>query len=164
MKKLISILLSITLILSLSFSVLANETNHELLPPAGEGEIWFPASEIMLLEDANDACGITGHIPPSGYRYLGYYKGDSSIEADIAGGTLTVLAFIPGIGTISSVFSVILLGITMDEYLSYGQRLSTYYRYTWQNDNGDYWYHIVWVADINHDGKDEYLTCRIEKV
>ena len=164
MKKLISLLLCIIIIFSLSVPAFAHEIDSEPLPPVAEGEIWVPANGIMPLEEANEACGLTGHIPPRGYNYTGYYKGDSSIEVDIASGTLTVLCLIPGMGYVTSVFAVMLLGITIDEYLSYGQRLSTYYRYTWRNDDGDYWYHIVWVSDIDGDGYDEYLTCRVETV
>lgn len=164
MKKLISLFLSITIMFSLSVPAFAYEPDSELPPPAIEGEIWVPANGIMPLEEVNAACGLTGHIPPSDYRYQGYYQGDSSIEADISAGTLTVLAFIPGMGYITAVFSVMILGMTIDEYLSYGQRLSTYYRYTWRNDDGDYWYHIVWVSDTDGDGYDDYLTCRVETV
>lgn len=164
MKKLISLFLSIAMMFSLSIPAFAYEPDSEQPSPGLEGEVWIPANGIMLLEEPNEACGLTGHIPPAGYRYLGSYQGDSSIEVDIAAGTLTVLSFIPGMGYVTGVFSLMLLGITMDEYLTYGQRLSTYYRYAWVKDYNDYWYHVVWVADLNGDGHDEYLTCRVEVV
>lgn len=43
-------------------------------------------------------------------------------------------------------------------------RAYTFFTHAWVKDYNDYWYHVVWVADLNGDGHDEYLTCRVEVV
>ena len=159
MKKFVSFLLIFSLCLPISsFAYSRNE-----IPPLAEGETWYPASDIATFEDANDACLLTDHLPPSGYRYIGCAKGDSTVDANRLNQTLTFSALIPGLGKISTVISLLSFGISVSDYLSYGRQLSSYTRYMWANSTGRYWYHVVWVDDFDNDGQVEYVTCQVER-
>ncbi len=163
-RRFISLVLTFAICLGMCVPAFAKDSSisESSLPPGvDETEAWFPANGVMLLEEANDACGITDHLPPSGYRYRGYSTGDSSVDADIVGGICTIVGFVPGFGTLSMAFSAMLLTVTMREYLLYGARLTTYNKYIWEK-NGSYWYHVVWTADSDGDGVKEYITCVVE--
>lgn len=159
MKKFVSFLLIFSLCLPISsFAYSRNE-----IPPLAEGETWYPASDIATCEDANDACLLTDHLPPSGYRYIGCAKGDSTVDADRLKETLTFSAHIPGLGNISKVIELLAFGISVSDYLSYGRQLSSYTKFMWANNTGCYWFHVVWVDDFNNDGQVEYITCQVER-
>lgn len=156
-------LVSMALIFAMCASMCIPVFAQEPLPPGvSEDELWFPSNGIILLEEPNAACGLTSHRPPTGYTYVGYSSGDSSVEMVVADGLTTLIAFIPGLGWVSTAFLIANLTITMQEYLDHGQVLTTYNKYIWGNGQGSYWYHIVWAADSDGDGQKEYITCEVQ--
>ena len=156
--------ISMALILAMCASMLYIPVSaQESLPPGvSEDELWFPSNGIILLEAPNDACGLTSHLPPNGYSYVGYASGDSSVEMEVSGGVATLIGLIPGLGWVSVAFQIAKLTITMQQYLDHGQVLTTYNKYIWGNGQGSYWYHIVWAVDSDGDGQKEYITCTVE--
>lgn len=167
MKKLISLLVCFAIAASLCVPVFAaNETSNTDLPPdiiSPEGGTWIPASEdgIAPHEDPNDACGISSHLPPSYYRYVGCYTGDSSAELKMIDGVANIVGKVPGVGTVVSAIQIIAHLADIIDYYEHGARLTTYYEYIW-GANGVYWYHIVWAADLDGDGYDDYITCSVQ--
>ena len=113
-----------------------------------------------LREDPNAACGISSHIPPSNYRYVGCTTGDSFLEATGASIGANVVGFIPGLGTLMFVLTTGVLLSGVIDYLQTGILYGRYYKYQW-SDGSNSWYHIVWVSDYDNDGYDEYVTCKV---
>ncbi len=165
MKKLISAILCLSIVYSLCVPAMAvskAEKEPELPPGIAltEGGTWIPASEggIMPREDPNAACGKSGHIPPSDYRYVGVYHGNTDIEATIITvGSFLFTLLVPQFGLVAFIVN---LGMQYDAIDS--EIRGEYYQYTWRSPDGSvYWYHIVAVADYDHDGYDNYIGCEV---
>ncbi len=128
-----------------------------------EGETWIPPSELtpfhsVLRESENSDCGKTDHLAPKGYRYVGCVKGDSVVDSFIAGVSATIIGFVPGIGTITTIISLGLATEGLLNYLEEGRVRTTYYKYIWQSGNQT-WTHIIWTYPDSTGEK--YLTCEV---
>lgn len=162
MKKLVSFLVCIAIVMSLCVPAFAAENNHSDLPLGiilYEGEEWVPADEdgIMPLEDANSECLKTGHIPPNGYRYLGYKRGNTRIDNITATvGGFIVSLIVPDMGLL---IGLIQIGIAFDESDIHGD----YTVYTWSNGVNK-WEHVVGYATYqksNGTTEKRYVNCEV---
>lgn len=87
-KRLISILLTIIMCLSLCIPALAAPSETEVPSWVEPGEQWFPADGIMPLEDFGNCP--KGHTGPKGYTYEGYVTGTASSTFDMVSGVLSL--------------------------------------------------------------------------
>lgn len=144
-KRLIALFLAVVMCMTLSSPAMGIVLNE---------------SEIMPRED-DYRCH---HTPPSGYTYLEYREGNSVCDFWIENGVGWIAAKISGLGTVVNVIS----GYTTFEYLwdswqwvREGNQLKTeYHRYTYVNEEGNYWHHYYWYS-IGDDGYMHYLACDV---
>lgn len=160
-QKNVSFLLVLTILLSLfSLPAVAASTIDESTPWwVAEGETWVPATEIVPFEYG--ACDRTGHLPPTGYRYQGHTVGNTVVEGFLSEVAVTLTSFVPGIGTITAVIAT---GLFLDSVLDYfrdGKKVrAEYYKYIYENEDGDIWYHVIW-HELESDGNYAYIACEI---
>lgn len=158
-KRTLSFALAMVMLFSLapaSFATNTDRTEDGVCMCAAHGM----DSTFVMGEEPNDACGISSHRPPDNYRYVGSKSGDSQLEAAAAGIAAGLVGFIPGLGvlmfTITSGVTLVALADYMEDGILYGR----YYKYQW-SDGVNSWYHVVWVADYDNDGYDNYVTCEV---
>lgn len=171
MKRIVALLLVCLMVSTMCFSSFAVEREHddEIISPPGvvlyEDEIWVPASEDNMAprEAPNAACDKTAHIPPAGYRYVGYKRGNTKIDnfqATASGFLVSLLIpsdpitkpFIALVGLIG-------VGIAMDPSEIQGD----YTIYTWSNGTNT-WSHVVAYATYTTAGGKtitEYVNCEV---
>lgn len=167
LKKFISICMVLAMITPMllipAFATEETEDNLEELPPGVElleGEVWVPASEgPMKREPPNAACLKTDHLPPQGYSYVGYRRGDTRIEnlqATISGFIVSLL--VPDLGLLVGAISI---GIALDELDS--EISGTYTEYMWSNGSNT-WSHVVAYTEFEANGMTyyEYVNCEVK--
>lgn len=163
LKKLVSCALCLSIVLSLCMPTLAVEpeckehpctcqTNYESLIPAA-----LAPGDVVPLEDPNEECGISSHMPPSGYRYSGTKYGNTQIE-DV---TLTAMgwlvsAIVPDMGTLVFLISA---GVALNPSTIAGD----YTIYEWSNGTNTWQHCVVYRTYENASGQEviEYATCEV---
>ena len=146
-----------------AFATEAKEKREENLPPGVElleGEVWVPASEgIETREAPNAACLKTDHLPPQGYRYVGYKRGDTRVEnlqATVSGFLVSLI--VPDLGLLVGVIGVGIAVDGLDSVVS-----GTYTEYMWSNGNKT-WSHVVGYAEYESNGTTyyDYVNCEVK--
>lgn len=159
-RRALSLILSILMLPSFIPSVFATNENCTGKACLCEHSICELSFAAIMGEEPNDACGISSHRPPDNYRYIGSTSGDSQLEAAAAGIAAGLVGFVPGLGFL---MFTITTGVTISALLDYmedGILYGRYYKYQW-SDGTNSWYHVVWVADYDNDGYDNYVTCKV---
>lgn len=165
MKRIVALLLVCLMVSTMCFSSFAVEREHDdeiILPPGVvlyEDEIWVPASEDNPAprEAPNAACDKTDHLPPKGYRYVGYKRGNTktdNITTAVSGFIIGLL--IPDFGVLTGLIGV---GIALDPSDINGD----YTIYTWSNGTNT-WSHVVAYATYTTSGGKtitEYVNCEV---
>ena len=162
-KKIISLLLICSMMLGVCPVAWAVEKNEVGAIAGTDEEIVVSLEESqailsILREIENSECGVSSHIAPSGYRYVGCTKGNSVVDAMVTEAGGMIMAHIPGLGTIYALISASLALDTFLNWMDEGRIRTTYYKYTWRN-GGKEWTHVVWV--YNDKGQDKYLACEV---
>ncbi len=153
-KKIVSVFLVIAMLSVLCVPAFALAPDDPTPPWVEEGETWYPANGIMLLEDFG-LCP-KGHEGPKGYIFQGYSKGQMTGHFDDLALIVTILSvasknpIIIGAGTIGAGFLNWLHGKEDPNF--------TYFKYTWTSeDGGAPFIHIIYT--YYEDGIYKYVTC-----
>ncbi len=160
MKRFVSLVLALAMIMSLSISAFASDHSSSAIDDDISIDV-LPSPIAVLREDPNEACGISSHRPPAGYRYVGSTSGNSQVELVVTAIGCNLVGLIPGLGTLMFVISSGVALSELEKCLNDDILYGRYYKYEWSNGT-NHWYHIVWVTDYDHDGIDNYVTCKVE--
>ena len=162
MKKLVSLILALSLVFSMmapSFAVNDNNSTTDDLPYwVEEGETWHPASEIATCED--DGCP-QSHFAPKGYTYQGYTEGNSIFDSFVQGGLVKLVGNLPGIGLIVKIIDAATTLEWLIPLAETGYLPTTYHKYVYTNGSL-YWHHYNWYYRSPSDKLFRHLTCDVK--
>lgn len=158
MRKIICLILVAVMCSSLCLPVLAatdSNENEELPAWVREGEIWVPATAMMLREDFGDCP--QGHVAPEGYKFEGYTIGQVTGSYDILAGIVTILsAFTEN----KFLIRVATVGATFLNWLDGREDPNFHYlRYVYTAEGKAPYIHTIYAYYGNGVYTYEYLTC-----
>ena len=156
MKKLMSVLLAISMCMAMCVPAFAAEPHEEesTLPPwVEEGETWHPVGNVMPREDFGNCP--QGHVPPSGYTYQGYTTGSAVGRFD----DIALIIYFGSLATGDPIaISVGGAASTLLFWLHGKQNPNlTYFKYVYTKPGYAPFIHVSY--SIDDDGFYQYLTC-----
>ena len=163
MKKVISILVCVAIIVSMYAPVYAREYTAELSVgtslQGGEGSVPMATGGGIVPMGDEDECG---HYPPAGYRFAGTRHGNTEVDSIVQTAVGVVLSFVAPSG-VDTVIDIALEVLDVRAETTYPRHIQgDYLVMTYEClDPGIYpyiyWHHISCNVDYDGDGIAEYI-------